>query len=175
MDHAEAQRGGRPAMPPWLRRLLGLPRHLYAHGGGWLLGHRFLRLTHRGRRTGAVHHTVLEVVQYDRTTGEAIVVSGFGDRADWYLNLRAGSDAVVSISRHTAPARWREVGTDEAIEVFAGYERRNVMLRPVVRAVISRLLGWRFDGSGAARRALAEQLPMVAFRPVGGMRDPAAL
>ena len=154
------------AISPTLRRLLGLPRVLYAHGWGWVLGHRFLQLSHRGRRTGTLHHTVLEVVQYDRVTGEAVVASGFGNRTDWLLNLRAGSDVVVSISRFSAPARYRELRTEEAVEVFADYERRNALARPVIRAVLSRLLGWQYDGSPAARLRLAEQLPMVAFRPV---------
>jgi hypothetical protein len=30
--------------------------------------------------------------------------------------------------------------------------------------VLSRLLGWRYDGSDAARARLARELPMVAFR-----------
>lgn len=155
----------RRAISPGLRRLLGLPRVLYAHGWGCVLGHRFLQLSHRGRRTGTLHHTVLEVVQYDRFTGEAVVVSGFGHRADWLLNLRAGSDVVVSISRFSAPARYRELPTEEAIEVFADYERRNAIAGPLVRAALSRLLGWRYDGSTAARLRLAQQLPMVALRP----------
>lgn len=157
--------GGRAAvpMPRSLKQALGVPRVLYAHGGGWVLGHRFLQLSHHGRRTGDLHRTVLEVVRYDRKTGEAFVLSGFGSRADWLLNLRAGSDVVVSISRYSSPARYREVGLQEAIEVFADYEHRNAVVRPVIRGVLSRLLGWRFDGSRAARLRLAQQLPMVAF------------
>lgn len=152
-------------MSPSLRRLLGAPRHLYRHGWGWLLGHRFLQLSHRGRKTGRLHHTVLEVVRYDPATGEAVVMSGFGNESDWLRNLRAGSDIVVSIGRSSSPATYRMLPADEAIDVFADYERRNIMVRPVVRAVLGRLLGWRFDGTDDARRRLAEQLPMVAFRP----------
>lgn len=158
-------------MSPSLRRLLGAPRHLYRHGWGWLLGHRFLQLSHRGRKTGRLHHTVLEVVRYDRATGEAVVMSGFGNESDWLRNVRAGSDIVVSIGRSSSPATYRMLPADEAIDVFADYERRNIMVRPVVRAVLGRLLGWRFDGTDDARRRLAEQLPMVAFRPT---RRPAA-
>jgi len=152
-------------MSPWLRRLLRAPRHLYRHRLGWLLGHRFLQLSHQGRRTGRQHHTVLEVVRYDRATGEATVVSGFGARSDWFRNLQAGSEAVVSIGRSRAPARYRIVDADEATDVIADYERRAGLARPVVRAALSRLLGWPYDGSDDARRRLAVELPMVAFRP----------
>jgi hypothetical protein len=40
------------------------------------------------------------------------------------------------------------------------------LVRPVVHAVLGQLGGGRFDGSGAACRRLAYQLPMVAFRPL---------
>jgi hypothetical protein len=40
----------------------------------------------------------------------------------------------------------------------------------VIRLALSRMLGWRYRGSQADRARLAEQLPLVAFRP----RKPAA-
>ena len=41
-------------------------------------------------------------------------------------------------------------------------------MAPIVRRVLSRLLGWRYDGSEDARRRLVCQLPLVAFRPAAG-------
>lgn len=58
--------------------LFGLPTHLYRHGWGWVLGHRFLQLTHTGRRSGRPYTTVLEVIRFDSTSGEGTVMSGFG-------------------------------------------------------------------------------------------------
>lgn len=43
-------------------------------------------------------------------------------------------------------------------------ERRNRFIATVVRAVLSRLVGWRYDGTDAARRRLVVQPPMLAFR-----------
>ena len=65
-----------------LRLVFRLPTYLYRYRFGWLLGHRFLLLTHRGRKTGRVHQTVLEVIAYDSATRESIVLSGWGERAD---------------------------------------------------------------------------------------------
>ena len=53
----------------------------------------------------------------------------------------------------------------EAAMVMAGYEQRNRLAAPLVRMVLSRLAGWRYDGSDAARRRLVRALPLVAFRP----------
>lgn len=59
----------------------------------------------------------------------------------------------------------RELDVDEAAAVLADYERRNRLAAPVVRRVLSRLVGWRYDGSEQARRRLVRERPVLAFRP----------
>ena len=152
-------------VPTWLRYALRLPVHLYAHGLGGLLGRRFLQLTHVGRTSGRRYHTVLEVVRYDPAAGEAVVVSGFGARADWLLNVQAARTVEVIIGRRSFTASHRTLPPDEAAEVLADYERRNRLAAPVVRLVLTRLVGWRYDGSPQARARLVRQLPFLAFRP----------
>lgn len=155
-----------PKSPPRpLVVLFGLPRHLYRHGLGWVLGYRFLQLTHTGRSSGRTYTTILEVIRYEPGTGEATVMSGFGPRADWLRNVQANGRAEVSIGRSSFQATFRMVSIDEAMAAFAAYERRNRLAAPVMRLVLSRLLGWRYDGTESARRRAAEQLPSVAFRP----------
>jgi hypothetical protein len=53
----------------------------------------------------------------------------------------------------------------EAEQVLAAYERRNRLVAPLVRYVLGRLTGMRYDGSPAARRRLVETLPFVGFAP----------
>lgn len=152
-------------MSPLTRAALRLPRRLYAHGLGPLLGNRFLRLTHTGRVTGRTHTTVLEVVARDRGTGEYIVVSGFGPRADWLRNVRAGGPVEITVGRRQLPARPRELDAAEAEAVFADYERRNRLARPILHAVLSRLLGWKYRGL-RSRAARAVVCPLrVRMRP----------
>jgi deazaflavin-dependent oxidoreductase (nitroreductase family) len=153
------------APPPWLRAALRAPDRLYRHGVGWVLGRRFLRLVHVGRRSGRRYGTVLEVVHHDPRIREYVVVSGFGPGADWLRNVEA-NPAEVTVGRETFTARHRRLGTEEAVAVFAAYERRNRAVGPVLRYVLSCLLGRRYDGSAEARRRMADQLPMIAFRPV---------
>lgn len=43
---------------------------------------------------------------------------------------------------------------------------RNRWLAPVVRLVLSRLLGWPCSGADGERRWLVAQLPLIAFRPM---------
>ncbi len=148
------------------RRLLRAPTVLYRHGAGWLLGHRFLQLTHHGRKSGRPYDTVLEVVHRDAQRDELVVVVGLGAGADWWRNLQAGGPAVVRVSRRSFPARHRRLPPAEAVAVLADYEHRNRWVTPVLRAALSRLVGWRYDGTDAARRRLAEQLPLVGLSPL---------
>jgi deazaflavin-dependent oxidoreductase (nitroreductase family) len=156
---------GQVTVSPWLRSVLRLPDVLYRHGLGRLLGQRFLRLVHIGRRTGRSHATVLEVVRHDRHRSEFTVVSGFGTRADWLRNIDAGTPAEVTVGRHAFAADHRRLDREEAFAVMAEYERRHRAARPLLHRVLSWLLGWGYDGSDAARWRLVEQLPLVALRP----------
>ena len=148
---------------PVLKPLLALPAVLYRVGAGPLLGHRFLLLLHRGRKTGRSYRTVLEVVSWRPELAEAVVMSGFGSQSQWYRNVLAGG-AEIQIARRRFHASVRALDEEEAVAVLADYERSNRIVTPLVRAVLSRLAGFRYDGSELGRRRLVGVLPLVAFR-----------
>ena len=94
-----------------VRLLFKLPVGLYRLHLGWLLGHRFLLLTHRGRVSGRIHTTMLEVVHYDRATCESVVIAGYGAAADWLRNIQASPALEVqvrgaSMSPGSASSAW---------------------------------------------------------------------
>jgi deazaflavin-dependent oxidoreductase (nitroreductase family) len=150
---------------PMLRGLFRAPVFLYRWRRGRLLGRRFLLLIHTGRRTGLPRETVLEVMEYREEGPEVVVMSAFGPHADWLRNIEATSGAEVVVGSHRFVAAHRILGAEEAVRVIAGYERRNWLVAPIIRGVLSRLLGWRYVGSEADRRWLAAHLPLIAFRP----------
>lgn len=150
---------------PLVRWLLRAPARLYDWNAGWLLGRRFLLLTHTGRRTGQRHRTMLEVIGTRPTAGELLVVAGLGRSANWYRNLQAHVAVEVAVGRQRFRPEHRTLSQGEAIAALRDYERRNRLAAPVVRRVLSWLVGWRYDGSDGARRHLARELPVVAFRP----------
>jgi deazaflavin-dependent oxidoreductase (nitroreductase family) len=137
-----------------------LPALLYRVHLGWLLGHRFLLLTHRGRKSGRRRQTVLEVVRYDPATHESVVASGWRDRADWYRNLLAHPALAVQTGRERYLPTQRFLTPVEASAVLREYERHH----PWAALVGEKLLGLPF-GSAAGDRAAAAAPPMVAFRP----------
>lgn len=166
--------GAKRPLSPAMRTLLRLPRHLYTHNLGWVLGGRFLQLTHTGRRSGRRHATVLELVS--RTaTGELVVVSGLGPHADWLRNLRAGGPAQVTVGRRTMPVAHRLLEVDEAAAALADYEHRHRLLAPLTHRVLSMLLGWRYHGTAAHRRRAVAQLPLVALLPTAPPSTPISL
>jgi deazaflavin-dependent oxidoreductase (nitroreductase family) len=152
----------RPRPGPLMHFIFGAPNWLYDHNLGWVLGRRFLRLTHVGRRSGCRYRTVLEVV--GSSGGEVFAIAGLGPTSDWYRNIQANppTEVVVGRSRFQPTCRWPDEA--EAAAVVADYEHRNRWITPLVRTLLGKLLGWRYDGSPAARLRLVRQLPVVAFR-----------
>jgi deazaflavin-dependent oxidoreductase (nitroreductase family) len=69
------------------RWVANAPRWFYRLGLGWMLGHRVAQITHRGRKSGQLRRTILEVLHYDRETHEVLVVSGWEGKTDWYRNI----------------------------------------------------------------------------------------
>lgn len=154
-----------------VKALLKAPGRLYDMHAGFLLGRRFLRLTHRGRKSGRIYRTVLEVVGEIRETGEVVVVAGLGAGSDWFRNIGAAPAVRVEIGRADFTPAHRVLTPEQAADVMADYERRNRLVAPVVRAVLGKLVGWRYDGSDDARARLVGELPFVAFRPLEAVED----
>lgn len=150
---------------PVMRRMLRAPTLLFRARLGWLLGGRFLMITHLGRRSGRRYRTVVEVVGHIRGADEYVVMAGFGHSSDWLRNLQAGGGRDVAVGARRFVPAVRMLDADEACAVLAGYERRNRLIAPVVRRVLSALVGWRYAGTEADRVRLVSELPLVALRP----------
>jgi deazaflavin-dependent oxidoreductase (nitroreductase family) len=147
-----------------LRRLFKGPTWLYRGHLGWLLGRRFLEVTHRGRKSGRVYHTVLEVVRHDRATKESIVVSAYGTRADWYRNLQVQPAVRVRTGtldylprQHFLTA---EEGRAEAVRFLRNHHFEARLMPGVLRR-----MGAVPESAPSDPADLVASLPMVAFRP----------
>lgn len=128
-----------------LKALLKAPTYLYRAHLGFVLGNRFLMIEHRGRRSGSLYRTVIEVARMRE--GEWICASGSGDRADWYRNIRAnGVDAIwIGAKRHRARVRF--LGPGEAATVMLEYETAH----PKTAARLYRVMGVSYDGTSDDR------------------------
>lgn len=108
---------------------------------------------------------MLEVIGRGVNPAEVIVIAGLGRSADWYRNIQSGPAVEIAIGGLRFRPTFRVLDESEAVRTLADYERRNRLATPAIRRVLSWLVGWRYDGTDNCRRRLAEELPIIAFRP----------
>lgn len=145
-----------------LRLGLRLPIWLYRLHLGWLLGERFLLLTHIGRSSGIPHQAVIEVVAHDKDTDMYFVVSGWGEKSDWYQNIRKTPSVIVQVAGRKFQADAEFIQVEKAIRILEAYAREH----PVAfRELTGLFLGKGMKAGSDASRQLAERMPMVAFCP----------
>jgi deazaflavin-dependent oxidoreductase (nitroreductase family) len=141
-----------------------VPIYLYRLGLGRLLGHRFLLLTHRGRKSGLLRRTPLEVLLYDPRTRVSVVLSAWGKKSDWYRNIEASPALEVETGGERYVPAQRFLTAEEGYGAITEYAIRH----PLAARVLERAFGFRITRSEAARRAFSGSVALVAFRPRGG-------
>ncbi|MER7078250.1 deazaflavin-dependent oxidoreductase, nitroreductase family [Saccharopolyspora kobensis] len=145
-----------------LRVLLRAPIYLYRAGLGFLAGHRFVYLAHRGRRTGARREVVVEVVRYDPDIPEVVVVAAWGRNPDWYRNIQAAPAIEVRLSRHRWPRpEHRYLDAAEVRRVLLAYSRAH----PSAWKRLAPLLGFPADPADTRWPEVAAGTRAIAFRP----------
>ncbi len=147
-----------------LQLFFSAPRGLYRVGLGWVLGHRFLSVGHRGRKSGKLRETVLEVAGYDPATRESVVASAYGTAADWYRNITVEPAQRVRTGRMDYVPEQRFLTAAEAREAAIEFCRRHKLeARLAPRALTA--IGAVQEGAFTDPVELLASLPMVAFRP----------
>jgi deazaflavin-dependent oxidoreductase (nitroreductase family) len=146
-----------------LRLLLRAPVWLYRLGLGWLLGKRFILLTHIGRKTGRPRHTVLEVVRYEPSTGQVVVASAWGEKAHWFRNILAQPRVQVQHGRRRFAAMAHCLTPLEAERALAEYAAQHPT---AFKILVDTLGGVKFQDPAEACRALAQEIPLVALQPI---------
>ncbi len=138
-------------LPIWLYRL-----HL-----GWLVGHRALLLTHKGRISGKNRTAMLEVIKYDKATNTHYVASGFGEKSDWYRNISKTPDVVIQVGSRKIPVQAESLLADEARKVFLEYNREH----PNAIENLAKIVGYEIGDTQEEMMAFLALIPVVAFHP----------
>jgi deazaflavin-dependent oxidoreductase (nitroreductase family) len=140
--------------------MLKLPLLLYRTGLGRLLGHRFMLLTHVGRRSGKVRQTVLAVLHFDPKTMEIMAISAWS-ASDWYKNILA----LPALQVETGSTRYvpihHSLSSEEIAALFEDYRSKH----PIFSRIVCRIPGWKWDASHEELLELAKTLRGVAFQP----------
>jgi len=145
-----------------LRFGLRLPIWLYRLHLGWLLGNRFLLLTHIGRKSGTLRQTIIEVVKHDKESNSFYVVSGWGNQSDWYQNIHKNPDVAINVGGKKLQVHTEDIPLSKAVDILEEYTRRY----PLAFKELTRLfLKEEFQPGRESSQRLAEMMPMVVFRP----------
>lgn len=146
--------------PSLLIPVFKLPLVLYRLRLGWILGRRFLQITHVGRRSGKNYRTILAMLRFDEKTQEMYAVSAWKG-SDWYYNIQASPALLVETGFvHYVPAQ-RTLSAEEITSTFMEYRKKH----PVFSRMICRIPGWKWDSTYEEFLALARTLHGVAFMP----------
>jgi deazaflavin-dependent oxidoreductase (nitroreductase family) len=154
----------RPSRPKgFMRWFLRAPITLYRMNLGWLMGERFLLLTHTGRKSGALRQTVVEVVFHDRETDRYIIASGWGEKSDWLLNITKTPRVFVRVGKRSFHAMAQRLSVEAAQAALFNY----ALKYPVAFGELSKfMLGKRLPANNESCREVAAAIPFVELAPV---------
>jgi len=143
-----------------LRFGLRLPIWLYRMRLGWLMGDRFLMLTHIGRKSGLPRQTVVEVVKHDKTSNTYYVASGWGEKSDWYQNIRKTPQVTIHVHGRKFQTKAEFIPVEKAIDIVNTYAQEH----PIAFNELSGIFfGERMKKGSDAPERVARKMPMVAF------------
>lgn len=147
---------GRVASLMRVRWFVRAPVWVYRARLGFLFGSRLLMLEHTGRKTGTPRYVVLEVIGRIGPGGY-VVASGFGERAQWFRNIRADPRVRIYLGGHRpVAATARVLDHDEAGGVLDAYASTHPRAWAGFASVLENTLGAPIGDDNAA-------LPLVVL------------
>ena len=146
-----------------LRLFLRMPILLYRAHLGWLLGSRFLMLTHIGRKSGLPREVVLEVVHHNFETGAYFVAAGWRGKADWFKNIQSNPKIQVMVGMRTFQAEASVVQLAEAASIFYLYACRHPF---AFRELSYLMVGEMYQPAQYDCVWFAHSLPLVMLTPI---------
>ncbi|MEP7133374.1 MAG: nitroreductase family deazaflavin-dependent oxidoreductase [Chloroflexota bacterium] len=162
-NQASSQTSIRIPHPAGLVRLaMRSPILLYRLRLGWLLGKRFLLLEHRGRKSGVIRRTVIEVVDHDPQVGSFVVAAAWGNKSDWFKNISAYSKVTIEVGLRKFSAIARMLPNDEATHHLTVYAKKHPL---AFKQLGSILIGSTSSESEKIVKSLVDSVPLVQFIP----------
>ncbi len=125
-----------------------------------MFGKRFILFHHVGRKSGQQYPTVVEVVEIEKDTGNVIVVAGYGERTQWYQNLKHMQSTTIQLGKHKFPVSIEMISPEDGAEIMVRYYQR---YGKITSALFS-ILGYEWDGTEQGAHHIArDHLRFVRF------------
>ena len=147
--------------PPrgWKAKLWRAPIWFYRIGLGGMFGKRFLLLNHIGRKSGQPRQAVIEVVDFDAQKNIYYVVSGFGEKAQWFQNIMHTPQVNIQVGSRKMSAQAERLSLEDGEAILMEYSQKH----PTALRELSKMLHIPYDGSPKSVSEMAKVLPVVAF------------
>lgn len=140
------------------RWLVRLPVWIYRAGLGFVFGRRLVMIQHTGRTSGRARFVVLECVTRS-ADGSPLVISGFGEKAQWCRNVSA--NPLVHLwwgTRRRVPARVERLSVEAARIAVRTYAVEHPRAWRQLQPTFENILGEPLDPR-------TMRLPMFAILP----------
>ena len=142
------------------RFIVRMPILLYRIGLGFLLGERFLMLTHIGRESGLVHRVVLEVVQHDIVNDRYYVASGWGEKSNWYQNVLNNPNVKFQVKNRKYDGYATRLDKEQTADVLFDYATRNPQAFSLLSA---RIVGQKLEPTKVDCMLMADHVPIIVI------------
>jgi deazaflavin-dependent oxidoreductase (nitroreductase family) len=111
-------------------------------------------LVHKGRKSGRVYKTPVEVLSEDSDRNELFVAPMWGRESDWYRNVVAGGLVEVHIRGKVRNAEWRELDVAERADAMDAYRDAHPIYSRMILRMLARVNRFEGDPQEAAQREL---------------------
>ncbi|MGH3118232.1 MAG: nitroreductase family deazaflavin-dependent oxidoreductase [Gaiellales bacterium] len=142
-----------------MRAFLRMPVALYRTPLRAALRFFYVEIEHRGRKSGRVYHTVVDRLHTDDETGEIFVTSAWGEKSDWFRNIKAAPSSRISVGRTRFEPIQRFVDFDEALSIH----RKAAEERPLAMRFGFALMNYPFPKTDEDLREISRFMPVVGF------------
>jgi deazaflavin-dependent oxidoreductase (nitroreductase family) len=151
-----------------LGRALRMPSVLDRKSTRWMLQALspppVIVLVHRGRNSGRIFKTPIEIMAGDLEGGDFVIAPMWGRSSDWYRNVVAGGLVEVHVRGETLQTEWREL-LDEAERraAWGAYREAHPIYGRIILWTVARVNVLEGD----PKQAVLRELPMLRLRRAG--------
>lgn len=123
---------------------------------------RFLFLTHIGRKSNEPRYVVVEVADYDAVNDIYYIVSGYGEKANWYRNIVKTPAVKIQVGRRKLRVVAQPLSAIQSGEKMVEYAAKY----PKLAQGLMRFLKIETDGSAQSYRQIGEDVVRFVALPV---------
>jgi deazaflavin-dependent oxidoreductase (nitroreductase family) len=130
--------------------------------GGWerLVGAQWMLITTKGRKTGKLRDTMVDVMDYNKATDTYFIEAAYGAHADWYKNIQGNPVFEAQVGRRKFKARAGALTTEGASEMLVQFYRS----KPAYTRSVMAMAGMKFKDEDELR-ILGRNLTLLAVTP----------